>query len=49
MDQSATAAGTMPDVKKVEVIITPADKIDGYKPVQVQLQMHACFELSKYI
>ena len=48
MDQVATSVGTRPDVKKVEIIITPSDKIDSYKPVEVQLQIHACFELSKF-
>lgn len=44
--ESATSVGTMPDVKKVKVIITSADKLDSYTPIKLQLQIHACFELS---
>ena len=45
--QVATSKGTLPDVKKVEVIIAPADKIDAQKPVQLQLQIHACFKIGR--
>ena len=45
--ESATNVGTKPDVTKVEIIVTPADKTDSYKPVKLQLGIHACFELGK--
>jgi hypothetical protein len=34
---------------KVQIMITPADKVDSYKPIKLQLSVHACFELSKRI
>lgn len=43
----ATSIGTKPDVRKVTVTITPDDKEDSYRPVQLQLSVHACFEVSK--
>lgn len=47
VDQSATNNADSPNVKKVRIIITPADKEDFYKPIRLQLSIHACFELSK--
>lgn len=49
MNEVATNVGTEPDVKKVEIIITPQDKIDAYKPVKLQVQIHACFELGMWL
>ncbi|CAC5411568.1 unnamed protein product [Mytilus coruscus] len=46
--EKATSVGTKPDVRKVNVIITPDDKEDSYKPVQLQLSVHACFEVSNF-
>lgn len=43
--EAATSVGTLPDVKKVQVIIASADKVDSTKPIKLQLQIHACFEL----
>ncbi|XP_063425326.1 venom prothrombin activator pseutarin-C non-catalytic subunit-like [Mytilus trossulus] len=44
--EKATSVGTKPDVRKVNVIITQDDKEDSYKPVQLQLSVHACFEVT---
>ena len=43
--ESATNVGTQPDVTKVEIVITPADKTDSYKPIKLQVGIHACFEI----
>lgn len=45
--ESATNIGTQPDVTKVEIIITPADKTDSYKSIKLQVGIHACFEMGK--
>ena len=45
VDQSATNNAENPDVNKVQIMITPADKVDSYKPIKLQLSVHACFEL----
>ncbi|XP_076089929.1 uncharacterized protein LOC143061956 [Mytilus galloprovincialis] len=44
--EMATSIGTKPDVRKVTVTITPDDKEDSYRPVQLQLSVHACFEVT---
>lgn len=49
VDEVATSVGTRPFVKKVEIIVTPEDKIDAYKPVKLQIQIHACFEVGTYV
>jgi ferredoxin-like protein FixX len=49
VDQSATNNAENPDVNKVQIMITPADKVDSNKPIKLQLSIHACFELSKII
>ena len=45
--ESAINVGTQPDVTKVEIKITPQDKVDTNKPVKLQLAIHACFEIGK--
>lgn len=47
VDQSATNNADNPNIRTVKIIITPADKEDFYKPIRLQLSIHACFELSK--
>ena len=46
--ESAKNIAGNPDVKKIQIIITPADKEDSYKPVKLQLSIHACFERRKF-
>lgn len=43
--ESATNVGTNPEVKEVQITITPADKTDAYKPIKLKLNIHACYEL----
>ena len=38
-----------PLVEKIQIIVTPADKKDSYKPVELQLSIHACFELGEIL
>jgi len=46
-DQPAKNIAENPDVRKLEIIITPVDKEDSSKPIKLQLSIKACFELGK--
>lgn len=46
-DQPAKNVADNPDVRKLEIIITPVDKEDSSKPIKLQLSIKACFELGK--
>jgi hypothetical protein len=47
--ESAMNGGGNPNVRKIEIVITPTDKMNTYKAVKLQLQIYACHEIGTII
>ena len=47
VNEAAKKVETQAAVTKIRIKITTTDKKEFYKPVQLKLSIHACFELGK--
>ena len=47
--ESAMNGGGNPNVRKIEIVITPTDKMNTYKAVKLRLQIYACHEIGTII